>query len=89
MFSRITLQAKAFYSAQADLNYIDSVFDDIANADAPVANDNDAWLARAEKARVKMTAATDAINKLGGEIKEGNVYTSKGVCIRSHMALAA
>lgn len=89
MFSRINLQAKAYYGAQADLAYIDSLFENIANSETPVAYDNDAWMARAEKARIKMAATTEAINKLGGAVKGGNVYDGKGQVIRSHMALVA
>lgn len=89
MFSGTKLQARKYYAAQADLAYIDSLFDNIANSETPVGYDNDAWMARAEKARIEMTAATDEINKLGGAIKGSNVYDGKGQVIRSHIALGA
>jgi hypothetical protein len=89
MISRLKWQAKTYYNAQAELAYVDSVFENLANANAPVAFDNDHWMAIAKKLQAKMSAATEEIKKLGGTINEGYVYDAQGHHIPSHILLAA
>lgn len=89
MFSRIKHQAKAYYQGQADLEYVDSLFENFANSDAPGDFDVDFWTQRAEKAQNQMSAALGKIIQLGGVLKEGRIYDNQGVTIRNHTVWAA
>lgn len=89
MFSRIRLHAKGYYNAQAELAYVDSVFENSANSEDPTALNNDLWMARAEKAKSEMSNKMAEIVKLGGVIKDGRIYDGQGEPIRNHTMWAA
>ena len=76
MFSRIKRQAKAYYQGQADLAYVDSLFENLATSDIPVAFDNENTIC----------AATEEIVKMGGTIKEGRIFDGQGDPIKNHAA---
>lgn len=87
MISRITRLAKTYYSAQADLAYWDSLVINNANSNTPVATDEASWMAQAEKARTRLSAATEEIRKLGGTISDDCVYDGRGQLIPSRLVL--
>lgn len=89
MFSRIKRQAKTYYQGQADLAYVDSLFENLADSNAPIAFDHELWMTRAEKAQNTISAAAAEIVKMGGTIREGRIFNGQGELIKNHTVWAA